>query len=937
MHEVIDEPLRLPAPAPPPARPTLPIAAAIVPVVGAIVLWQLTGSAYALWFAALGPLMAGASFIDGVRGARRARRRDARAAERALVGIGIEVDERHDEERRRAWRRTPDVAGYADDSDEVWRVVPGRSDVIVVGRGVGVSAVRVEGDGAERGARELRQRARTIDGMPVLVPASAGIAVCGPAVWTAAVVRALVLQVGLTQPPGQVRMIEQSASDAASLAAKVAALPHAEATRGKLLWVGAGDRPLPADVDIPIVHVTEGAPPPLRCAAVLTLLGGDRARLDHDGMSRQVRVEAVSTGQAQRVAEALAGRAATLGQRIDGAVALSDLPVPGGAAGTATLAASVGISAGEPVVLDLVADGPHAVVIGVTGSGKSELLTSWIVGMCRSRSPHEVTLLLVDFKGGRTFDALAALPHVTGVLTDLDTAAALRAVESLRAEMRHRERVLAECDARGIDEAGDALARLVIVVDEYAALVAAHPELHELFADVAARGRALGMHLVLASQRATGSFRDALLANAPLRIAFRVTDAADSRAVLGQDDAALLPGGAGARGTALVRRAADTGPRTVRIAQCDDALLHRVLEASAGLAPGRRPWLPPLPAHIGLGEMGTRRIRRGDGSAGAVNGSVVLGLADEPERQRQSVFALADGASGLAVIGGPGCGRTTLLRTVAAQATHALWVPADPEGAWDAIEASASAPRGTTVLIDDADLALSRLPAEHAGEWVAALDRLAREARSRGLLLVLSAARVAGPLGRLIDLLPSRAILALPSRSDHVAAGGEAPDFVAGALPGRGRWGRTLVQFALPTGDDAVRADAITVASARRSTAEWMPGVQPAAIVIPAGPRADGVRAVCERAGARVVAVEDAATLEPGFVLIGSPEAWLAQWRLLSTARARADLVVDAACAGEYRALTGRRELPPYAQPAAARAWLHHPDGAVRRVILPSV
>ncbi|MBG0719495.1 cell division protein FtsK, partial [Microbacterium sp. 2C] len=256
----------------------------------------------------------------------------------------------------------------------------------------------------------------------------------------------------------------------------------------------------------------------------------------------------------------LAERAATLGQRLDAAVAWEDLPE---AAAPGSLAAVVGVSGGEPVTLDLVADGPHAVVIGVTGSGKSELLTTWILGMCRSRSPREVSFLLVDFKGGRTFDALAALPHVTGVLTDLDEERALRAVESLRAEIRHRERVLEAAGARDVAEAGDALARLVIVVDEYAALVSVHPGLHDLFADIAARGRALGMHLVLASQRAAGAFRDGVLANAPLRIALRVTDAADSRAILGQDDAARLPGTPATRGTALIRCAADAGPRTV--------------------------------------------------------------------------------------------------------------------------------------------------------------------------------------------------------------------------------------------------------------------------------------------------------------------------------------------------------------------------------------
>lgn len=239
MHDDLDEPLRLPAAPPAPPRPALPVAAAIVPVVGAVVLWQLTGSPTALWFAALGPLMAIASFADGLRSARRAKRRARREAAGALVDLGREVEERHAEERRRAWRRTPDVAGYADDPDEIWRVVPGRADVIVVGRGAARSALRLDGDAQEADARAVRRRARTAGDMPVHVPLEAGIAVSGPPVLAAAVVRALVVQLCLAQAPGQVRLV----GDAPALAgdgAGGAALPHAAATRGAVVFAGSG-------------------------------------------------------------------------------------------------------------------------------------------------------------------------------------------------------------------------------------------------------------------------------------------------------------------------------------------------------------------------------------------------------------------------------------------------------------------------------------------------------------------------------------------------------------------------------------------------------------------------------------------------------------------------------------------------------------------------
>ncbi len=973
MNDDVDEPLRLPPRPVPPPRPSLPVAAAIVPVVGAVVLWQLTGSPSALWFAALGPLMAAASFVDAVRSSRRSRRRARGKAATDLAQLAVDLEARHDDERRRAWHATPDVAGYADDPTEVWRVVPGRADVIVVGRGEGRSSVRLDGEAETAEARELRGRARMLAEMPITVPLSDGIAVAGPPVWAAAVVRALVLQVCLAHPPGQVRLIGglsaplRGGCGDAAVAGGGLALPHADATRGAAVLIGNGDRPIPADVEVPIVQVAEGAPPPPRCAAVLTLDGAGQARLDHAGQSRRVQVEALSHTQAARLAVVLSERAATLGQRVDGAVTLAELPVAP-SEGVASLASTVGMSAGEPVALDLVADGPHAVVIGVTGSGKSELLTSWIVGMCRGRSPHEVSFLLVDFKGGRTFDALAPLPHVTGVLTDLDETRAVRAVDSLRAEIRHRERVLEAHGARDIAEAVGKLSRLVIVVDEYAALVAARPELHELFADIAARGRALGMHLILASQRAAGAFRDGVLANAPLRIALRVTDAADSRTVIGDDDAVRLPGGPAARGTALVRRAADNGPQTVRIARCGDDTLAALLAESVGVESARRPWLPPLPDHVSVPEVRGRAFESDRAGSG-----ILLGIADEPEHQRQRVIALTEGSAGFAVVGGAGSGRTTVLRAVAAQAARSMWVPADLERAWDMLLGLDTVPPGTVVLVDDADAIAGRFPADYAAAWTATLERTAREARGRGIALVVSAPRVAGPVGRVIDLLPARAILPLPSRADHVAAGGESADFNADSRPGRGRWGRTLVQFATPgetvaaqtAGTPTSRTESAAPETAgrrrrpsieaedERTAPRWHPTATGlSGLILPAGARSDAVAAALEADGFAVRALEDAAASAPrspdsgpgerggavadGTVLIGSPEAWLAQWRLLAEARARGEVVIDAGCAAEYRALTGRRDLPPYAAPGARRAWAVLPDTDVRRVTVPA-
>lgn len=914
VDDLDDEPLRLPPAPTPPARAPLPILTAIVPVVGALVLWRITGSVHSLWFAALGPLVAVASFVDGLRTARRARRRARREGLRALAHLEDAVARRHEAERRRAWRRTPDVATLCADEAEVWRSVPGRDEALVVGRGEGVSSLRMEGEPADDAARALRRRARRLEDAPVTVPLHAGLAVRGPATQATAVVRALVMQICLARAPGRVRIPDPEAVGA--ILGDVSPLPHAFASAGDALVLADGAARLASEADIPIVVLADDAPPPTRCRAVLTLHGGDEAVLDHEGSTRSVRIEALSEGQASEVAAMLSERARELGHRGDAPVAFEELVDDRSGAG---LTAAIGVSAGEVVTVDLVGDGPHAVVVGTTGSGKSELLVTWAAGLCRGRHIGEVCLLLIDFKGGRSFDALAALPHVAGIVTDLDDRAAVRAVESLRAEIRRRERVLAEHGARDVEEAAGALPRLVVIVDEFAALVAAHPEMHELFSDVAARGRALGIHAILASQRAAGAFRDGLLANAPLRIALRTLDAADSRAVIGVDDAVRLPGRAEARGTALLRRAADVDPQRVRMARCSPVALAAISD-SAGSDRATAPWLPPLPPVVELDPV-------------AVTGRIALGLSDEPEHQRQAPVLLPLAATALAVIGAPGSGRSSLLRAIARQLPQPpTWVSDDPEAAWDAVGAAVGRRDGTGVVVDDLDALLARYPAEYAAEMVVRIERLVRDAGQTGGLVVLSAARCAGPLARLLELIPHRAILPLATRADHVAAGGDGSDHVRDQPPGRGRWGRVLVQF--------IRDDTPTTPTVVGSPPPtWNPGeADTAGLVVAHGFARDGLHRASAARDVPIIRVDEAATRgapSPRTLVVGTPEEWLAQWKLLGELRMRHEFVVAAECSAEYRALTGRRDLPVYAAARADRAWRLVPDGAAQRVLLP--
>lgn len=906
----------------PPQRPPLPLVASVVPVIGAVVLWLVTGSMLALWLAALGPLIAVATVADGARAARAGRRRAAIDGERARQDVGARLTDRHDDEREQLRQRHPDVLGFTLRPGEVWRSSAARRSVIVVGTGGVDSRERVTGGGSDDATVALKRRAALLDDAPVLIDATDGLAVAGPAPLAAAVVRAITLQLCLAAPPGELRIIAAGRGETAW----TAALPHRRATGGLAVAVLAPDDAVPTEADIVIARTRDGVASP-RCAALLTVRSPSSASFDDGIRMQEVAVECLGEAQARALADGLAERVErVLGVRVQAEpVLLAHVLAEAPAARRGHLVAAIGVGADEPIVVDLVADGPHAVVAGVTGSGKSELLVSWVLALCATHSTDEVTFLLADFKGGTAFDALAGLRHVTGVITDLDGSGARRAIESLRAEVRWREGALARAGARDVlDERVD-LPRLVIVVDEFAALLGEHPELHAVFADVAARGRALGMHLILGTQRVAGVVRDALLANCPLRVSLRVTDAADSRGVIGTDAAALLPGGAAGAGIALVRRAQDAAPQRVRIALSSRDDAARIAEGSRGPVP-RRPWLPDLPRSVALAPL------VGQGSADGF----VVGLADDPQRQSQDALVLDRGDRGLVVVGGPGSGKTTALATIARQATGVVVIPRDAEGAWDAVELLDAQPptRGTVVIADDLDVLVAGLPGDYGQLVVERLERLVRGAGEAGLFVVVSAQRIGAATGRIADLLPRRLVLRASTRAEYVALGGEASQHDAEAPPGRGRVGGRAVQVAVGEGRAPEAAsgqhvrhvvpDGVLGLVARRSSAR-------------------GAAAAWAGGGVRVLTVDEAGGLDPAafaadvpLVIIGDPDAWQRHWRLLGHVRDEHALLIDADCAAEFRLLAADRSIPPYCAPGRRRAWLIRRGGQPERVALPA-
>lgn len=918
------EPLELPAPWRPPPRSAVPILASVVPVLGAVGLWLVTGSVLALWLAALGPLIAGATALDGARAARRGRRRAAASDAAARAKVARQIRERHEAERARRWARHPDVAAFAAREGEIWRPVSGRGEALVVGSGVDVIELRVTGGGDDPESAGLRAQASRLEGAPILVPTGSGIAVVGSPVLACAVIRALVMQLCMLVPPGELRIT----GDLEGEYGWAAGLPHAgSAGRLSLFLGGPGDVPGPR-ADAVIMRGEPSAARPVGCGVVLTLSSPEAALLDVGGETHEIAVEALAHGQAEVLTAVLGARAAGLfgTAASDEPVLLGDLLADAPPPGRGRLPAVIGREGARPVSIDLVADGPHAIVAGVTGSGKSELLITWILALCALHSTREVSFLLADFKGGSAFDALADLPHVTGVITDLDGSGARRAIESLRAEIRWRERELARAGARDITDSRVDAPRLVIVVDEFAALLGEHPELHAVFTDVAARGRALGIHLVLGTQRPSGVVRESLLANCPLRISLRVTDPTDSRAILGTDDAAALPGGADARGIALVRAAADAAPRRVRIALSSAADARSIATAAEGPRP-RRPWLPDLPSRIDLPDLLAL--------ASADETDLLVGLADEPDAQQQRPVGIGFDQRGLLVVGPGGSGKSTALSVLAAQAAgEVVWVPASGEEAWDAVaELSKRRPvPGSVVVMDDLDALGGLLPGDYARELIERLERVVRGAGEGGYLVLAATQRVNGAGSRLADLLPRRLLLAATSRAEHVAAGGDGSHYAPGQPPGRGRFDGRAVQVAMAPPEPRRRIP---------PRDPWHPPSRLTGFVMRRSPAARAALAAWERDGVRTMPVEEYATAiewDAGrpLVVTGDPEDWQRHWRALTSLRSDHDLVIDAACAAEFRVLSAERGLPPYCEPGRARAWLMSAGGPARRILLPS-
>ncbi|HVQ93899.1 MAG TPA: FtsK/SpoIIIE domain-containing protein [Mycobacteriales bacterium] len=384
--------------------------------------------------------------------------------------------------------------------------------------------------------------------------------------------------------------------------------------------------------------------------------------------------------------------------------------------------AAIGASAEGRYGVDMKKDGPHALVAGTTGAGKSELLQSIIAALAVANRPDAMTFVLIDYKGGAAFKDCVHLPHTVGMVTDLDGHLTERALQSLNAELKRREHLLGGVGAKDVEDYWDTIdapgfqsadgqppdpmPRTILIIDEFASLVEELPEFVTGLVGIAMRGRSLGVHLILATQRPSGVVSPVIRANTNLRIALRVTDDAESTDVIDAKDAARINKSNPGRGYARTgfsaltafqagrvggrRPGAVAGPppaiavpigweqlgapieRPVSVE--DDSNMETDLQVlvgsiqqaahQAGIPTYRSPWLPALPNEIALAEL-PALAGPAAGDTGRVS-PVPFGIEDLPDAQLQVPLVLdLEHGSHLIVAGAPRSGRSTALRTLA--------------------------------------------------------------------------------------------------------------------------------------------------------------------------------------------------------------------------------------------------------------------------------
>lgn len=349
------------------------------------------------------------------------------------------------------------------------------------------------------------------------------------------------------------------------------------------------------------------------------------------------------------------------------------------------------------------AHGPHGIIAGTTGAGKSELLQSIIVGLAVTHHPHLVNFVLVDFKGGAAFKPFEKIPHTVGMVTDLSGHLTERALTALKSELRRREHVLSQANARKISEYQamriqnplanmEPLPDLFIIIDEFAELAKEHPTFMDGLVSVVQKGRSLGVHLILATQKPTGSVNPNIWSNLKFRICLRVASLQDSRDMLGRSEAALLPSTIPGRAYFQIGAEIFEQFQSARISQMarvaneliitqkqsevgasevtDQKVLMDAVEPFTETIGAElfKPWPAPLPHRISLTDVFKHLNAPQTRQPPFGWLTVPVGMLDLPTEQRQEPWLLDMPRQGghLLIAGASGTGKSVFLRTLIA-------------------------------------------------------------------------------------------------------------------------------------------------------------------------------------------------------------------------------------------------------------------------------
>lgn len=388
-----------------------------------------------------------------------------------------------------------------------------------------------------------------------------------------------------------------------------------------------------------------------------------------------------------------------------------------------SLAVPLGLRGKEDIVnlnLHEKAHGPHGLVAGTTGSGKSEIIQSYIISLAVNFHPYEVAFLLIDYKGGGMANLFKNMPHLLGTITNLDGAQSMRALASIKAELQKRQRLFGEHDVNHINqyqklykkgEASEPMPHLFLISDEFAELKSEQPEFMKELVSTARIGRSLGIHLILATQKPSGVVDDQIWSNSKFKLALKVQNASDSNEILKTPDAAdiTLPGRSylqvGNNEIYELFQSAWSGADYVPDKEDEDYLdttvyaindlgqyeiltedlsgldkkedltklpseldavidyIHEYTEAKQ-IAPLPRPWLPPLEAEIFLPELHPVDFDLAwQGEKRPLQATI--GFLDIPEMQAQEPLSIDLAKDGhVAVFSSPGYGKSTFLQTL---------------------------------------------------------------------------------------------------------------------------------------------------------------------------------------------------------------------------------------------------------------------------------